>query len=58
MLREAGPSSEAAALVVLPDSWETRQLFVLAAECGTVITRLREDDEDLERLFLRLTESG
>jgi ABC-2 type transport system ATP-binding protein len=54
VLREEDPS-EAAALIALPATWGTPQLFALAAECGTVITRLREDDEDLERLFLRLT---
>jgi ABC-2 type transport system ATP-binding protein len=61
-LREAGgnvfqenESTTATALVSLPETWGTRQLFGLAADCGTVITRLREDDEDLERLFLRLT---
>ena len=46
---------EASFLVALPQTWNTRQLFALAADCGTVITRLREDDENLERLFLRLT---
>jgi ABC-2 type transport system ATP-binding protein len=55
VLRGPGPSGSAT-LVALPESWDTRQLFALAAECRTVITRLREDDEDLERLFLRLTE--
>lgn len=55
VLRGEG-SSDPAALVALPDNWDTRQLFALAAECGTVITRLREDEEDLEELFLRLTQ--
>lgn len=54
VLREDNPS-EATALVALPETWGPRQLFELAAGCGTVITRLREDDENLERLFLRLT---
>ncbi len=43
------------ALVALPETWQAKQLFELAAQCGTVITRLREDDDDLERLFMRLT---
>ncbi len=47
--------SDATALVALPETWQAKQLFELAAQCGTVITRLREDDEDLERLFMRLT---
>lgn len=46
---------ETSALVVLPSNWGTKQLFELAADSGTVITRLREDQEDLEQLFLRLT---
>ena len=50
-----GVVSEAMALVALPETWQARQLFELAAQCGTVVTRLREDDEDLERLFMRLT---
>lgn len=50
-------TADGTALVELPAGWGTRQLFSLAAECGTVITRLREDDENLERVFLRLTES-
>ena len=50
-----GEPSEATALVALPETWKAKQLFELAAQCGTVITRLREDDEDLERLFMRLT---
>ena len=54
VLREP-EESIAAALVTLPENWGTRQLFSLASECGTVITRLREDEENLERLFLRLT---
>ena len=57
VLREEG-SPSTAALVALPETWGTRELFALAAENGTVITRLREDDEDLERLFLRLTATG
>ena len=56
VMRDHG-TSEAAALVALPETWDTRQLFALAADSGTVITRLREDDDDLERLFLRLTET-
>ena len=52
ILSEQGPAT---ALVALPETWGPRQLFALAAECGTVITRLNEDDEDLERLFMRLT---
>ena len=48
---------ETAALVELPEAWDTRRLFALAAECGTVMTRVHEDEEDLERLFLRLTET-
>jgi len=55
VIREESPLA-AAALVSLPASWDVRNLFKLAAESGTVITRLREDDENLETLFLRLTE--
>ncbi len=52
VLHQEEPSE---ALVALPENWQPKQLFELAAQCGTVITRLREDDEDLERLFMRLT---
>jgi len=48
-------ATEGSALVRLPATWETRQLFELASECGTVITRLSQDQEDLEGLFLRVT---
>ncbi|MFO1019904.1 MAG: ABC transporter ATP-binding protein [Planctomycetales bacterium] len=50
-------SGEPQALVELPPNWSTTDLFSLAAASQTVITRLREDEEDLERMFLRLTSS-
>jgi ABC-2 type transport system ATP-binding protein len=41
-------------LVVLPETLPTHELFALAGTAGAVLTGLRPDDDDLERVFHRL----
>lgn len=43
-------------LITLPDGMQTDQLFRWAAESQAVITELRPDDDDLEKVFHRLLE--
>ena len=41
-------------LVTLPEPMQTDHLFRLASQCGAIITDLRPNDDDLERVFHRL----
>lgn len=41
-------------VVTLPEPMQTDQLFRLAAQSGAIITDLRPNDDDLERVFHRL----
>jgi ABC-2 type transport system ATP-binding protein len=41
-------------LVVLPEQLSTHQLFALAAASHAIVTELRPDDDNLERVFHRL----
>lgn len=50
--------STAHAVVHLPGQGSTTRLFQLANECGAVITLLRPQEEDLQQLFFRVTQSG
>lgn len=43
--------------VTLPESFATSQLFALAQRSGIVITELLPVEEDLERLFFRVTQT-
>jgi ABC-2 type transport system ATP-binding protein len=43
------------ATITLPNGWGTKQLFQLARETGAVLTHLKPEEEDLERLFFRVT---
>ncbi|HWB12411.1 MAG TPA: ABC transporter ATP-binding protein [Pirellulales bacterium] len=58
-LRSAGVdvwrSTPGRAMIVVPDGWPTSELFRLALREGVVINHLKADEENLERLFLRIT---
>ncbi|HEV3342290.1 MAG TPA: ABC transporter ATP-binding protein [Pirellulales bacterium] len=58
-LRSAGvdvwPSTNGKATLGLPDGWPTSELFRLALREGALINHLKVDEENLERLFLRIT---
>lgn len=43
------------AVVVAPPGWRNRQFFRLAADHGVVLTHVKLDEENLDRLFLRVT---
>ncbi len=45
-------------MVILPDGFTTARLFELARDCGAVLTQLKVDEENLERLFFRVTETA
>lgn len=42
-------------MVVIPGGFRTKGLFALARECGAVLTEIKADEENLERLFFRVT---
>jgi ABC-2 type transport system ATP-binding protein len=42
-------------LVVVPEGFTTRKFFEIARSCGAVVTELKADEENLERLFFRVT---
>ncbi len=42
-------------MVIVPDGFGTQRFFELARSCGAVLTELRADEENLERLFFRVT---
>ena len=59
-LREAGAQVTVdgrpdRALVQVPADWPNARFFVLARERQVVVTQLKPDEEDLERLFFRVT---
>jgi ABC-2 type transport system ATP-binding protein len=43
------------AAISVPPGWTTRRLFELARASGVVLVELTEEEEDLERLFYRVT---
>jgi ABC-2 type transport system ATP-binding protein len=43
------------AVISVPSDWTTRRLFELAHESDVVLVELVEEEEDLERLFYRVT---
>lgn len=60
-LRDAGVQVMAGAhadhaVVHAPANWHNSQFFVLARRHDVVLTELRADEEDLERLFFRVTD--
>jgi ABC-2 type transport system ATP-binding protein len=48
-------STNGKATIALPDGWPTSELFRLAMREGALINHLKIDEENLERLFLRIT---
>jgi ABC-2 type transport system ATP-binding protein len=48
-------SGQSGVLVVVPEGFATRRFFEIARTCGVVLTELRADEENLERLFFRVT---
>ncbi len=42
-------------MVAVPDGFSTRQFFEIARSCGAVLIELKADEENLERLFFRVT---
>ncbi len=46
------------ATVTLPRDWSTTRLFEIARRAGVVLTHLKPEEENLERLFFRVTASG
>ncbi len=44
------------AMVVVPSGWSNTRFFALAQASDVVLTELKPDEEDLERLFFRVTE--
>ncbi len=42
-------------MVTVPEGFTTRQFFEIARSCGVVLTELKADEENLERLFFRVT---
>jgi ABC-2 type transport system ATP-binding protein len=44
------------AIVATPASWTTGQFFEVARTRGVVLTHLKPEEEDLQRIFLRVTE--
>lgn len=44
--------------IAVPAEWQTADFFRIAQQTGTVISHLKPDEENLERLFLRITDKG
>ena len=61
-LRDAGievaRATEATATVIAPAGWHNSRFFGLAADNSVVLNHVKPDEEDLERLFLRVTSSS
>jgi ABC-2 type transport system ATP-binding protein len=53
---EVGPAAQGKAKVTAPADWPTSEFFRLALREGAVLHHLKVDEENLERLFLRITE--
>ncbi|HJT31670.1 MAG TPA: ABC transporter ATP-binding protein [Pirellulales bacterium] len=61
-LRDAGieiaAAGEATATIVAPPNWHNSEFFRLAAASSVVLNLVKPDEENLERLFLRVTAPG
>ena len=55
---DAADDGQNKVMVTLPEQLDTRTLFELARSQGAVLTELRADEENLERLFFRVTEQA
>ena len=54
-LADAQTEGQTKVMVVIPEGFRTSRLFVLARECGALLTEIKADEENLERLFFRVT---
>lgn len=54
---QADPSSRKATVTV-PDGWNTSSFFELARSSGAVVTGLKSEEENLQRMFFRVTDEG
>lgn len=54
----AGPRTNGRVKLETPDGWATSDFFRIASRAGVVINHLKVDEDDLERLFLRITMPG
>ncbi len=53
---DADDDGQSKTMIVVPSDFTTTTLFELARGCGAVLTELKADEENLERLFFRVTE--
>lgn len=51
----AGRKSDSRVVAATPPDWQPLEFFRLARSCGVALTHLKPDEENLERLFLRVT---
>jgi ABC-2 type transport system ATP-binding protein len=56
--RIAANGSDLESLVTVPGGWNTRRFFELARDCQVVLTDLRPEEEDLSRIFFRVTDAA
>ena len=52
---DAEESGQSNIMVIAPEGFEPRRFFELAAAVGAVLTEFKADEENLERLFFRVT---
>lgn len=45
-------------LVSVPVGWETGRFFDFARQCGVTLSHLKPEEEDLQRVFFRVTSEG
>jgi ABC-type multidrug transport system ATPase subunit len=57
-LADAADEGQNKVMIVIPPEMTTRGLFELARNSGAVLTELKADEENLERLFFRVTRAG
>jgi ABC-2 type transport system ATP-binding protein len=55
---DGGADGQTKVMVTIPEGFCTPRLFELARASGAVLTELRPDEENLERLFFRVTEQA
>ena len=51
-------SGQSKVMVTIQDGFNIRTLFELARGTGAVLTEIKPDEENLERLFFRVTEQA
>ncbi len=58
LLSRQNTETSARAAVLLPPHYSTTRLFQLAGEQGAIVTLLKPQEEDLQQLFFRVTQSS